>query len=105
MFNDIDFWGYATSATGIVSLIISGIFYYKGQKLKTSPEITMAANEQIQTIFDGYAGVIDALQDELERLKIKLVILEEEQVACDKRNEALTLEITELRIRVEGLGG
>lgn len=102
---DLNFWEYTTSLTGLASLVISGIFYYRAQKLKTSPEITMATNEQIQTIFDGYIGVIDTLQDELERLKIKLLLLEEEQVACEKRNEALTIEITELRVRVEGLGG
>jgi hypothetical protein len=105
MFEQMNAVGYATSFTGLVSLIISGLFYYKAQQLKTSPEMRMAQNEQIQTIFDGYAGVIDTLQDELERLKLKLIILEQEQSACDKRNEVLTIEITDLRTRIECLGG
>jgi hypothetical protein len=101
----MDTIGYATSVTGLISLIISGLFYYKTQKLRSSAEMTMASNEQVQTIFDGYTRIVESLQDELERLKLKLVILEQEQVACEKRNEVLTIEITELRLRIESLGG
>lgn len=101
-FNEL---GLASSVFGLVGLIISGTFYVKMQRIKSKPQATTAASEQFQTIFNGYLTLIESLQDELERLKLKLVILEQEQAACEKRNEELMLEVHELKTRLDCMGG
>lgn len=95
--------GAAGGVIGLIGMIIAGLFYVKLQRIKSRPEATTAASQQFETIFNGYVTLIESLHDELERLKLKLLILEQEQVACEKRNEELMMEVHELKARFDSM--
>lgn len=95
--------GAAGGVIGLIGMIIAGLFYVKLQRIKSRPEVTTAASQQFETIFNGYVTLIESLHDELERLKLKLLILEQEQVACEKRNEELMMEVHELKARFDSM--
>lgn len=103
MFNGLDSMDWASGGIGLAGLAISSFVYYRSQRLKTSVEHETAQTEQVQTIFDGYAGIVSTMQDELDRLKLTIDELRAEQEACERRNESLTMEITELRDRIATL--
>lgn len=102
---DLEPLQYASNLFGLAGIILSGFFYVKIHRIKSKPQNTTAASEQFQTIFTGYVTLVETLQDELERLKLKLLLLEEEQAACERRNEELMMEVHELKTRLDSMGG
>jgi len=96
---------YASNAFGLIGIVLSGYFIIKINRIKSKAQNTTAASEQFQTIFTGYVTLVDSLQDELERLKLKLLLLEEEQAACERRNEELMIEVHELKSQFDKMRG
>lgn len=103
MFQGLDSMDWAAGSLGLVGIIFSSFIYYRTQRLKVGVDYESAATEQMATIFDGYGQIVTSLQDELERLKLVIEDLQAEQIACELRNEALTMEVTELRDRIATL--
>jgi chromosome segregation ATPase len=103
MFDGLDSMDFASGGLGLVGLIVSSIVYLKSQHLRADVDHETVATEQLQTIFDGYGGIVEALQEELDRLKLTIEELRLEQDACEKRNGMLSIEILELHHRIATL--
>jgi predicted nucleic acid-binding Zn-ribbon protein len=103
MFNNLDSMDWASGSVGVAGLLLSSFVYLRSQRLKTSVEHEAVHTEQMQTIFDGYGGVVSTLQEELERLKLIIEDMRIEQEACERRNSVLSIEILELHQRIASL--
>lgn len=88
------------AVSSVLVAIISAVVMLRGQRQQSRNESRMQSNAQVQTIFDGYGQIVEELRIEVERLMTTIAILQEEQVACDERNNALIQEVEELKHRL-----
>lgn len=86
--------------SSVLVAIISAAVMVRGQRQQSHSESKAHTNAQVQTIFDGYGKIVEELRIEVERLMATIAILQEEQVACDERNNALIQEVEELKHRL-----
>jgi hypothetical protein len=86
--------------SSVLVAIISAAVMLRGQRNQAQNESKVHSNAQVQTIFDGYGKIVEELRIEVERLMATIAILQEEQVACDERNNALIQEVEELKHRL-----
>lgn len=86
--------------SSIVVALISSYAVVRGQRQQARSESRSHSNAEVQTIFDGYGKIVEELRIEVERLMTTIAILQEEQVACDERNNALIGEVEELKKRL-----
>lgn len=89
--------------SSIVAAAISALVMLRGQKLGWSSESKKHKNDEVRLIFDGYGHIVEELRIEVERLTSTIVILKEEQEACDERNKELSLEVEQLKARISHL--
>jgi predicted nuclease with TOPRIM domain len=89
--------------SSIVAAMISAFVVVRGQKTSASVDERRHTNAEVQTIFDGYGQIVEELRIEVERLMTTIAILQEEQAACDERNNALIEEVEELKARLSQL--
>jgi len=80
--------------------LASSYLISRGQKASTSIQAKSANTEQVEMIFDGYSQIVEDLQKEVERLKITIDDLRNEQEACEARNVAMHHELIDLRTRI-----
>lgn len=86
--------------SSVVVAIISALVMVRGQRQQSYSESKAHTNAQVQTIFDGYGQIVEELRIEVERLMTTIAILQEEQAACEERNNALIDEVEELKHRL-----
>ena len=89
----------STLLTGLVSAMIA----YRAQSKQTEVQSKDIDFDHNESLLQGYSGMVDNLRSELERLNRVIDEMREDQEACDKRNQELTQEVNELRIRVSEL--
>jgi hypothetical protein len=89
--------------SSLLAALISAFVVVRGQKTSASVDARRHTNAEVQTIFDGYGQIVEELRIEVERLMTTIVILQEEQAACDERNNALIDEVEELKARLSQL--
>lgn len=80
--------------------ITSSYYISRGQRLSAKIQDKSANTEQVGMIFDGYSQIVEDLQKEVERLKITIDDLRNEQEACEARNVAMHHELIDLRTRI-----
>jgi hypothetical protein len=88
------------AVSSVLVAIISAAVMVRGQRQQSKSDSSIHTNAQVQTIFDGYGQIVEELRIEVERLMTTIAILQEEQVACDERNNALIQEVEELKHRL-----
>jgi hypothetical protein len=89
--------------SSVFAAMISAFVVVRGQKQDFKHMTRSHSNAEVQTIFDGYGQIVEELRIEVERLMTTIAILQEEQVACDERNNTLMEEVAELRERLSQL--
>lgn len=85
-----------SAVSAVVVAVITGIFAFRGKRDENH------VNE-VGTIFDGYQGMVVALQSEVNRQHDEIKELRKMQDDCEARNDALEAEISVLKETVEGL--
>jgi hypothetical protein len=86
--------------SSVAVAIISALVMIRGQRQQSHNESKAHTNAQVQTIFDGYGQIVEELRIEVERLMTTIAILQEEQAACEERNNTLIDEVEELKHRL-----
>ena len=86
--------------SSIAVALISSYAVIRGQRQQAKSESRAHTNAEVQTIFDGYGQIVEELRIEVERLMTTIAILQEEQAACEERNNALIQEVEELKERL-----
>lgn len=102
--------GLYIAAASVISAAISAFVVHRGQKMAEQHKNRNANSAEIQTIFGGYSQIVEELRLEVDRLNGTIfimqqeqLILQEEQIACDKRNDELIAQIEELKARLSQL--
>lgn len=88
------------AASSVIAAIISAFVVIRGQKQDSHNEHRKHSNAEVQTIFDGYGQIVEELRIEVARLMTVIAILQEDQAACEERNNALIDEVEELKERI-----
>lgn len=88
------------AVSSIIVACISSYAVIRGQRQQAKSESRTHSNAEVQTIFDGYGQIVEELRIEVERLMTTIAILQEEQAACEERNNALIEEVEELKQRL-----
>jgi Mg2+ and Co2+ transporter CorA len=95
---------------GLITATISAFVVLRGQNLNFRTSLHGNSNQEMKTIFDAYALVVEELRSEVERLN--MVVLEnqqalfeqgEEVIRCEKRNNELIDLINVLQDRISAL--
>lgn len=86
--------------SSVVAAMISAFVVIRGQKQENNSSMRQHSNAEVQTIFDGYGQIVEELRIEVERLMTTIAILQEEQAACEERNNDLIREVEELKARL-----
>jgi len=87
------------AASSVIAALISAFVLLKGQKYSSSSSQREQSNNEVRTIFDGYGQIVEELRIEVERLMTTIAILQEEQAACEQRNNELIEEVRDLKAR------
>lgn len=101
----MDYTNVYIAAASVVTAFISGAVIMRGQKLSNRSQDRLQSNEEVKTIFDGYGQIVEELRIEVQRLMLVIAILQEDQVACEQRNDELLEEIEQLKLRLNQLEG
>lgn len=88
------------AVSSIVVALISSYAVIHGQRQQDKKDARAQGNAEVKTIFDGYGQIVEELRIEVERLMTTIAILQEEQAACEERNNALIDEVEELKERL-----
>lgn len=88
------------SLSSIIVALISSYAVIRGQRYQEKNDSRVQGNAEVKTIFDGYGQIVEELRIEVERLMTTIAILQEEQAACEERNNALIEEVEELKERL-----
>ena len=86
--------------SSVLVALISGLVVIRGQRQQSRSESRAHSNAEVQTIFDGYGQIVEELRIEVQRLMTTIAVLQEEQAACEERNNALIEEVEELKQRL-----
>lgn len=89
--------------SSVVAAMISAFVVIRGQKQERNVSARQHSNAEVQTIFDGYGQIVEELRIEVERLMATIVILQEEQAACEESNNNLIREVEGLKARLQQL--
>ena len=102
--------GVYVAVASLLSAALSAFVVYRGQKMSERNKARHMNTVELQTIFGGYSQIVDELRLEVDRLNGTIhimqqeqLLLQEEQVACEKRNDELIAEIEELKARLSQL--
>jgi len=85
-----------SAVSAAVVAVITGIFAFRGKRGENH------VNE-VGTIFDGYQGMVTALQNEVNRQHAEIKDLRRLQDECEAHTDSLEAQISVLRETVEGL--
>lgn len=88
------------SLSSIIVALISSYAVIRGQRQQDKNESRAQGNAEVKTIFDGYGQIVEELRIEVERLMTTIAILQEEQAACEERNNSLIEEVEGLKNRL-----
>lgn len=88
------------AASSVLAALISAFVLVRGQKTQVHLADRGHSNVEIQTIFDGYGQIVEELRVEVERLTQTITTLQEEQAACEERNNELISDIEQLKERI-----
>lgn len=86
--------------SSVIAAMISAFVVIRGQRQDNQVSVRQTSNAEVQTIFDGYGQIVEELRLEVQRLMTTIAILQEEQAACDERNNDLTKEVEGLKSRL-----
>lgn len=95
---------YATLAS-IVAAALSAFVALRTKRSDVMMAVSANNSMEIQHIFDGYARIVEDLQNEVLRLQAELEIVRAEQKECDHHRLMLADEVVELKRRIVLLEG
>lgn len=93
------------AVASVIAAFISGAVVMRGQRLEHYVKSRSQGNEEVRTIFDGYGQIVEELRLEVDRLNLVILSLQEEQAACEQRNNELISEVEDLKARIACLEG
>ncbi len=96
----MDYPSLYVAISSVLVALISALVMIRAQRNQSKNEYRSHTNAEVQTIFDGYGQIVEELRIEVERLMTTIAILQEEQEACEERNNALIEEVEELKKRL-----
>lgn len=91
------FW---VAFAGLVGALTTSFVRFVKDKRKFSIDNRIQNNADVQTIFDGYARIVDELRIEVERLTLIIQSMQLEQEACEQKNALLEKEVELLEARI-----
>lgn len=86
--------------SSVLVALVSTFAVIRGQRQQSKSEERAHSNAEVQTIFDGYGQIVEELRIEVERLMTTIAVLQEEQAACEERNNNLIEEVEQLKKRL-----